>query len=58
MPPYTIYVGNPAKFLKKRFTDEQIKFLLDADLFSDNYMKSLLQILKMIEKESNWLSAT
>ena len=26
--PYTIYGGNPAKFIKKRFSDEKIEFLL------------------------------
>lgn len=26
--PYTIYGGNPAKFIKKRFNDEKIEFLL------------------------------
>lgn len=26
--PYTIYGGNPAKFIKKRFSDENIEFLL------------------------------
>ncbi|WP_324823886.1 Vat family streptogramin A O-acetyltransferase [Sinanaerobacter sp. ZZT-01] len=26
--PYTIYGGNPAKFIKKRFTDEETDFLL------------------------------
>jgi len=28
VPPYTIWVGNPAKMIKKRFTDEQIEKLL------------------------------
>src|SRR5665213_3169155 len=28
IPPYQIWVGNPAKMVKKRFTDEQIHFLL------------------------------
>jgi len=28
IPPYTIVGGNPAKFIKKRFTDEQIEELL------------------------------
>jgi acetyltransferase-like isoleucine patch superfamily enzyme len=28
IPPYTIWVGNPAKMIKKRFTDEQIEKLL------------------------------
>ncbi|XAM50226.1 Virginiamycin A acetyltransferase [Terrisporobacter vanillatitrophus] len=26
--PYTIYGGNPAKFIKKRFSDEKIESLL------------------------------
>lgn len=26
--PYTIYGGNPAKFIKKRFSDEKVEFLL------------------------------
>lgn len=26
--PYTIYGGNPAKFIKKRFSDEKIELLL------------------------------
>jgi len=26
--PYTIYGGNPANFIKKRFSDEKIEFLL------------------------------
>jgi acetyltransferase-like isoleucine patch superfamily enzyme len=29
VPPYTIYVGNPATFKRKRFNDEDIQFLLD-----------------------------
>ena len=27
--PYTIYGGNPAKFIKKRFSDEKVEFLLN-----------------------------
>ncbi len=29
--PYEIVGGNPAKFIKKRFDDEQIKYLLDTE---------------------------
>ena len=29
IPPYTIAVGAPMKFVRKRFSDEDIKFLLD-----------------------------
>ena len=29
--PYSIYSGNPAKFIKKRFSDEKIEFLLKLE---------------------------
>ena len=29
--PYSIYGGNPAKFIKKRFSDEKIEFLLKLE---------------------------
>jgi virginiamycin A acetyltransferase len=29
MPPYAIYAGNPARFIKKRFDDSTIKRLLN-----------------------------
>lgn len=31
VPPYTIVGGNPAKEIKKRFSDEKIKELLDLE---------------------------
>ncbi|MFS4492254.1 CatB-related O-acetyltransferase [Maribacter sp. 2308TA10-17] len=31
IPPYTIFGGVPAKLIRKRFSDEEIKFLLDFE---------------------------
>lgn len=41
IPPYEIWAGNPARFIKKRFDDETIKFLLHIQWwnFSENELK-------------------
>ena len=31
VPPYEIWAGNPARFIRKRFDDEIIKGLLDSE---------------------------
>jgi acetyltransferase-like isoleucine patch superfamily enzyme len=45
--PYSIVAGNPAKFIKKRFTDEQIETLLKISWWnlSDDQIKPLLPYL-------------
>ncbi|WP_426348982.1 CatB-related O-acetyltransferase [Alloiococcus sp. CFN-8] len=45
--PYTIYGGNPAKFIKKRFSDEKIEFLLELHWWNwdDEKMFNNLELL-------------
>ena len=42
MPPYEIWAGNPARFIRKRFDDEIIKELLDSEWwnYSDEDLKA------------------
>jgi virginiamycin A acetyltransferase len=47
IPPYTIAVGAPMKFVRKRFSDEDIKFLLDLKWWnwSDEKINQYLTII-------------
>lgn len=54
--PYEIWAGNPARFIKKRFPDEEIKMLLeikwwDWDL---DILKQNLNHLRSADVESLW----
>ncbi len=42
VPPYEIWAGNPARFIRKRFNDEIIKGLLDSEWwnYSDEDLKT------------------
>ncbi len=59
VPPYTIAVGAPMRFIKKRFTDEQIEKLLQIEWwnFSQEDLKSIerdfFDIDAFIAKHSN-----
>jgi len=50
VPPYTIYIGNPMRLLKKRFTDDQIEALLKIKWWEwqDNLIKERIQDFKDI----------
>lgn len=53
VPPYAVVGGNPARILKYRFTEEQIKDLLELkwwDLPLDIIYRELLPIIDDIEK--------
>ncbi len=54
VPPYSIYVGNPAHFLRNRFSEDDIAYLEEARFF--DYQNGLkIEVLKrLINKESNW----
>ena len=55
IPPYTIYGGNPARFIRKRFDDEIIVQLLESkwwDLPSDFVFKTLAPVQDNIQE---WL---
>ena len=47
VPPYTIVGGNPAKVIKYRFTEEQIKYLLDIKWWNwdDNKINNFTHLL-------------
>ena len=49
--PYTIYGGNPAKFIKKRFSDEKVEFLLKLQWW--NWSKEeIFNNLEMLTSEA------
>ena len=47
VPPYTVVVGNPAKVVKKRFSDEQIEKLLKIKWWNweDEKIKANIHLL-------------
>ncbi len=52
--PYTIYGGNPAKFIKKRFSDKDIKVLLKIkwwDWHEDMIFQNLEKITSTVDLE-------
>lgn len=54
VPPYSIFVGNPARLLKYRFSQERIDYLEKMNLLGESYSehKELLKIL--IEQKEDW----
>ena len=49
--PYTIYGGNPAKFIKKRFSDEIIKHLLKLQWWNWDESKIFDKMEMLVSKE-------
>lgn len=47
IPPYSIALGNPAKVIKKRFNEDEIKGLLDSQWWNID-VEYLLQIIDLI----------
>ena len=39
IPSYSVYGGNPARLIKKRFSDEQISFLIKLQWWNWDYHK-------------------
>jgi chloramphenicol O-acetyltransferase type B len=54
--PYEIWGGNPAKFIKKRFSDDDIKKLLEIKWWdwSDELIKRNLDLLRSSQIEALW----
>ena len=50
--PYTIYGGNPAKFIKKRFSDEKVEFLLNLQWWNWDEEK-IFNNLEMLTSETD-----
>ena len=48
--PYTIYGGNPAKFIKKRFSDEKTQFLLKLQWWNWDEEKIFNNLEKLTSK--------
>lgn len=55
IPPYSIAIGQPIRILRKRFPDEDIKFLLELQWwnFPDNEVASIVHLLQ--NKDMNLL---
>lgn len=51
--PYEIWGGNPAKFIKKRFTDDQIKKLLEISWWNWNNQKVKDNIPNLMNENIN-----
>lgn len=53
IPPYSIYAGNPAKFIRKRFDDEMIELLEKLQWWNKNIeeINSLIPILTCSDLE-------
>ena len=49
--PYTIYGGNPAKYIKKRFSDEKIEFLLKLQWWNWDEEKIFNNLEKLTSEE-------
>ncbi|HRR48546.1 MAG TPA: CatB-related O-acetyltransferase [Bacteroidales bacterium] len=47
VPPYCIFIGNPAQFIKKRFNDEKIEILLELKWWDwkQNIIQEAIDIL-------------
>ena len=54
--PYEIWGGNPAKFIKKRFSDEDIEKLLEIKWWNWDLecLKRNLNYLRSVDVESLW----
>jgi len=50
--PYTIYGGNPAKLIKKRFSDEKIEFLLKIQWWNWDEEKIFNNLEKLTSQDS------
>jgi acetyltransferase-like isoleucine patch superfamily enzyme len=57
VPPYEIWAGNPAKFIKKRFDEETIEKLLAGKWWnkSDDEMRKLAKKIREVKKFVNEL---
>ena len=54
--PYTIYGGNPAKFIKKRFSDEKVEFLLNLQWWNWDEEKIFNNLEMLTSETDNFLN--
>lgn len=54
IPPYSIFVGNPARLLKFRFSQDRIDYLEKMDLFGEDYHKHKDLLKTLIEQKEDW----
>ncbi|WP_175454739.1 CatB-related O-acetyltransferase [Lutibacter oricola] len=52
IPPYEIWGGNPARFIRKRFTDEEIERLLEVRWWDKSFTQIELDSIKFENIES------
>jgi virginiamycin A acetyltransferase len=56
IPPYAIVGGSPAKIIRFRYTDEQIKFLIDLSWWDKDEIW-LQQHLHLFQNDSNFFDS-
>lgn len=54
VPPYSIFVGNPARLLKYRFSQERIDYLEKMNLLGESYSEHKDLLKKLIEQKEDW----